>query len=253
MDATQSIKEHLNPKKKSKGSSPWRSENFVPGVALPCGCENFSPAAFPQGHTVCVTLLLLLDLVLNAVSRQSLEKLTTSRSLRTESAQSWLQKIVPVEQLLDKLVGAVSPKLHQAVSEAMKKLGWDQLQIGSKTWAQSKIAEIARCWPGVMPGISVISNHASICHLDINGHKEWYDFLVAAGTYKECWFRLPDLGLLLKYLPGTVVALNRRILRHEVVKWDGGDRVCYAHWVRPTLLRALSVNFPSWVTQSEYI
>ena len=112
MDATQSIKEHLNPEKKSKGSSPWRSENFVPGVALPCGCENFSPAAFPQGHTVCVTLLLLLDLVLNAVSRQSLEKLTTSQSLRTESAQSWLQKIAPVEQLLDKLVGAVSPKLH---------------------------------------------------------------------------------------------------------------------------------------------
>ena len=143
MDATQSIEEHLNPKKKSKGSSPWRSENFVPGVVLPCGCENFSPAVFPQGHTVGVTLLLLLDLVLNAVSWQSLEKLTTSQSLRTESAQSWLQKIVPVEQLLDKLVGAVSPKLHQAVSEAMKKLGWDQLQIGSKTWAQSKIAEIA--------------------------------------------------------------------------------------------------------------
>ena len=49
------------------------------------------------------------------------------------------------------------------------------------------------------------------------------------------------------------MALNGWILRHEVVEWDEGDRVCYAHWVRPTLLNALSVDFPSWVTQSEYI
>jgi hypothetical protein len=173
--------------------------------------------------------------------------------LRTEAAQLWLQKIAPVEQLLDKLFKTISPKLHEAVSEVMKKVAWDQLQIGSKAWAQDKIAEMARGWPSSMPGISVISNRASICHLDVNGHKEWYDFLVAAGTYKQCWFRLPDLGLELQYLPGTLVALNGRILRHEVVEWDGGDRVCYAHWVRPTLLRALSVNFPSWVTQSEYV
>ena len=135
----------------------------------------------------------------------------------------------------------------------MQKVGWDQLQIGSKTWAQSEIAEVARCWPGAMPGISVISNHASICHLDINGHNEWYDILATAGTYKGCWFCLPDLDLQLEYLPGTVVALNGCILRREVVEWDGEDRVCYAHWVRPTLLHALSVNFPSWVTQSDYI
>lgn len=187
------------------------------------------------------------------LSGQNLEDLTTSQSLRTEDAQSWLEQITPVQQLLNKLFGTVSPKLHQAVSEAMRKVGWEELPIGSKAWSQTAISEAARCWPSAMPGISVISNRASICHLDINGHKEWYDFLVAAGSYKECWFRFPDLDLQLEYLPGTVVALNGRILRHEVVDWVGGDRVCYAHWIRPTLLHALSLNFPSWVTQSEYI
>ena len=146
----------------------------------------------------------------------------------------------------------ISPRLLQAVSEVMDKVIWDQLQFGSKAWDQEQIVEAARSWPGSLPGISVISNRASICHLDVNGHKEWYDFLVAAGTYKSCWFRLPDLELQLEYLPGTVVALNGRILRHEVVEWEGGDRVCYAHWVRPTLLRAVSVDLPSWVTQSEF-
>ena len=179
--------------------------------------------------------------------------MTTSQSLRTEVAQSWLGHIEPIEQLLNKLFGVVSPKLHLAVSQAMEKVRWEQLPIGSKSQPHTKIAEVARHWPSAFPGISVISNRASICHLDINGHKEWYDFLVAAGTYKKCWFRFPGLDLRLEYLPGTVVALNGRILRHEVVEWEGGDRVCYAHWVKPTLLRALSIKFPSWVTQSEYI
>jgi len=57
-----------------------------------------------------------------------------------------------------------------------------------------------------------------------------------------------NLDLDLKYLPGTIVAFNERFLRHEVVEWKGGDRVCYAHWVRPTLLRALSIDLPPWVT-----
>jgi hypothetical protein len=119
--------------------------------------------------------------------------------LRAQDALSWVEQISPVEELLDKLVSTISPKLHQAVSEAMEKVKWNQLPIGSKSWPQDKIVEVARAWPGAMPGISVISNRDSVCHLDVNGHKAWYDFLVAAGTYKGCWFRLPDLDLQLEY------------------------------------------------------
>ena len=163
-----------------------------------------------------------------------------------------MKKIAPVEQFLGRLFGTISPKLHQAISEVMQKVGWSQLPAGSEAWTGDRIMETARRWPGATPGISVISNRASICHLDINGHKEWYDLLVAAGTYTGCWFRLPDLKLCMKYLPGTAIALNGRILRHEVIDWEGGDRVCYAHWVRHSLLHALSIDFPSWVTQSEF-
>ena len=190
--------------------------------------------------------------MLNQTSTQNLAALTTSVSLRTKKAVAWMVKIAPIEQLLDKLIGAISPQLHQAASEAMLKVGCGGLGIGSKTWGEDKIAEVARSWPVAVSGISVISNRASVCHMDLNGHKEWYDFLLTAGTYNECWFRLPDLDLKLKYLPGTVVALNGRILKHEVVEWKGGDRVCYAHWIRPTILKALSVEAPSWVTQSEF-
>ena len=187
------------------------------------------------------------------VSCQAIGKLTTSVPLQTQEGQTWMKTIAPVEQLLAKVFSMVSPKLHQAVVEVMLKVRWDDLQIGSQAWARDQIVETAWKWPGATPGISVISNHATMCHMDIKGHKEWYDLLVAAGTYEECWFHLPDLDLDLKYLPGTIVAFNGRFLRHEVVEWKGGDRVCYAHWVRPTLLRALSIDLPPWVTQSEYL
>lgn len=164
-----------------------------------------------------------------------------------------MEEIAPVEQLLDKLISAISPRLHGAASKAMDEVRWGQPSEGSTTWGQSEISEVARCWPSVVSGISVISNRASLCHTDINGLKEWYDFLLTAGTYNECVFRLPDLELELEYLPRTMVALNGRVFRHEVVGWSGGERVCYAHWVRPTVLKALSIDIPSWVTQSEYI
>jgi len=161
--------------------------------------------------------------------------------------------IQPVEQLLDKLFASISPKLHHAVSEAMLKVGWEKLPIGSSSWGENNISEMARSWPGATPGITVISNRATVCHLDAKGHKKWYDLLVAAGTYTTCQFRVVDLNLEMKYLPGTVIALNGGLFRHEVIQWEGGDRVCYAHWVKPTLLRALSVPLPSWVTQTEFL
>ena len=185
--------------------------------------------------------------------RQNIGTLTTSRTLRPDGAQAWMKEIRPVEQLLDKLFASISPKLHHAVSKAMLRVRWDKLSIGSSSWSEDRIVETARSWPGATPGITVISNRATICHLDVNGHKMWYDILVAAGTYTACQFRVVDLNLEIKYLPRTVIALNGGLFRHEVIKWEGGDRVCYAHWVRPTLLQALSVPFPLWVTQAEFL
>jgi len=50
--------------------------------------------------------------------------------------------------------------------------------------------ETAWKWPGATPGISVISNRATVCHMDIKGHKE---MVFAAGTYEECWFHCTNL------------------------------------------------------------
>jgi len=171
----------------------------------------------------------------------------------------WLKEITLVEQLLDKLFSLISPDLHQAASQALDKVTWDaNLPLGSNCWPQSKMVKMAQTWPTAATGVSVIANRASVCHTDNKGQKDWYDILLTAGRYEECWFCLPDLDLRLEYLPGTVVALNGRILKHKVVKWEGGDRVCYAHWFRRAVIRNLLTeeelpSLPSWVTQSRYI
>lgn len=49
MKATQCLE--MGHPKKPMGSA-WRSSNFYKGTELPSGCQDFSPAWFPQGHTV---------------------------------------------------------------------------------------------------------------------------------------------------------------------------------------------------------
>ena len=52
MLTTQAIGCQLIPDAVPPGSLWWRHGNFKPGKDLPCGCQNFSPAAFLQGHAV---------------------------------------------------------------------------------------------------------------------------------------------------------------------------------------------------------
>ena len=166
----------------------------------------------------------------------NIETLTTSQTLQTKDAQAWMKEIQPVEQLLNGLFASVSPELHHAISKAMLRVGWDEPPIGSPSWAKNRIVEMAQSWLGATPAITVISNRVTMYHLDVKGHKAWYDLLVAAGMYTACQFHVVDLNLEIKYLPRTVIVLNGGLFRHEVIKWEGGDRVCYVYWVRLTLL-----------------
>ena len=61
MKATQEIGCQLIADVVSPGSSPWRHANFKCGKVLPRGCGNFSPAAFPQGHTVSFIAVTCVD------------------------------------------------------------------------------------------------------------------------------------------------------------------------------------------------
>ena len=88
-------------------------------------------------------------------------------------------KIAPVEQLLDRIF-----IWHNITKTSSINFGGNAKSgIGStlnRVQAMDSGSDYVRCWPGAMPGISIISNWALLCHMDMNGHKEWYDLLVTA-------------------------------------------------------------------------
>ena len=92
---------------------------------------------------------------------------------------------------------------------------------------------IASEWQSVYTGIQIISNCLTPIHRDSKGRPEWFDILVSyCGGGSIPHLLVQDLGLELDYASGTIVGLCGTIFKHGVRAWGGGDRVCYAHFMR---------------------
>ena len=114
--------------------------------------------------------------------------------------------------------------------------------------------DIAENWQSVYSGISVICNRITPYHRDSKGRPEWYDTLVSYSGPSACpLLSIEDIGLQLKYSSGTVVSLCGTILKHQVLSWGIGDRVCYAHFMRESVRKRLDVAPAGWVKQDIYL
>ncbi len=110
----------------------------------------------------------------------------------------------------------------------------------------NETAKYAQKWPTIFHGLSVISNRISQPHIDNNGSWAWYDQILTIGTYKQATLVLEDFQARFDYRPGTVVQFCGNLLRHEVGKWDTGDRICYAYFVKKNLFDGLKISYPGW-------
>jgi hypothetical protein len=108
-------------------------------------------------------------------------------------------------------------------------------------------------WPSFFSGIEVISNRITPPHRDAQAAFPVYDFLVSAGTHEQAWLELPDLKANLSYKPCTVVAICGKVLRHAVLDWAGGERLCIAHFIRDNVHKRLDIPRPEWVKNTCYL
>jgi hypothetical protein len=108
-------------------------------------------------------------------------------------------------------------------------------------------------WPSFFSGLEVISNRVTPPHRDKYGGPPDYDFLVSAGTHEGAWLDLPDVKARLSYKPCTVVAICGKVLSHAVTDWDGGERLCIAHFIRDNVHRRLAIARPDWVNRKGYL
>ena len=161
-------------------------------------------------------------------------------------AEPWLLCMKSTEILLNALTALISLHLYNAGFNAMMKLR------SPDTYQNVETHENVPLWPSVYTGIAVISNRDTPRHYDINGCPPWYDLLVSCGTHKTAEFSIPKLEVTLSYSPQTVVAVCGKILSHEVVHWEGGERICMAHYMRNMVHDRLGVDQPSWCRHNIY-
>lgn len=167
----------------------------------------------------------------------------------------WLKNIQPTEACINAIMGIIAPDLYQRGVETAQKIRAHREELFQKAVSRhghlwyNGIREVLDCWPSAASGIGVIANRITPSHRDDSDHKTWYDFLVAAGSYTDATFRLPEVKASFKYTPGCLLALCGRLLRHECLGWEGHDRICIAHFFRYEVQERLkpSTIDPDWV------
>jgi hypothetical protein len=75
---------------------------------------------------------------------------------------------------------------------------------------------------------------------------------VAAGSYKEAYFEVHDIGASLQCTPATAIAICGILFNHVVNHWEGGERICYTHFMQNNILNWLQLEKISWVNECHY-
>ncbi|KLO08463.1 hypothetical protein SCHPADRAFT_835306, partial [Schizopora paradoxa] len=159
----------------------------------------------------------------------------------------WLSHLEAFETILNHVLALTAPVQHDAGIKAQQKIREDPKHVLS-----DKARTTMQNWPSVFTGISVISNRTTPPHRDTGGSIYDFDILASTGTHKKATLHIQDTGLKFGYQPGVVVVLLGKLLRHSVPSWSGGERVCYAHFMRGNVLDRYSHQKRSWIYLSDY-
>ena len=108
-------------------------------------------------------------------------------------------------------------------------------------------------WPSFATSMSIIANRVTPLHRDRSGKPSFQDILFSLGRHTDAWLTVLDLGARFRYLPGTAVVLCGRVLKHAVTSWEGGDRVCYAHYTREEALSHLGIKRPDFASVETHL
>jgi hypothetical protein len=145
------------------------------------------------------------------------------------------------------------------MNAALASCGQELYQIGTEAVEMLKQGEglhmwyeDINLWPSVFSGIQAIINRITPSHRDSGAAAPVFDLLVSAGTHQSAAITLGDVEANLSYMPGTVVLVCGRVLRHEVPTWKGGERICIAHFMRDNVHERLGLPRPKWVSMDSY-
>lgn len=143
---------------------------------------------------------------------------------------------------LNALTAYIAPRTFEAGCKSIEEI--KRLQQSQS--ANEPFLENVLKWSSIFSGITVITNRKTKYHKDRGGHDSVFDLLLSCGTHSCCKLNVKELKLSFSYNPGTVVALNGSFLHHGVDGWTGGDRICYAHYMKKKVHERTGVKEVAW-------
>jgi hypothetical protein len=168
------------------------------------------------------------------------DSVAPSVTIRTETAAAWLIGMESTEYLCNAILALTHPALFDARVEAIYHLQHHKDVPNVKTHSHVSL------WRSVFSGIGVIVNRKTPRHRDSGGCTQWYDLLVSAGTHESSTINVPELGATFSYSPGTIFMVCGKLLSHSVDRWEGGECICVAHFMRNMLHERLGIHRPQW-------
>lgn len=168
-----------------------------------------------------------------------------SADLCTPEGGEFLRCISTVELLQDSILTLTAPNLYSSAQGAI----YDLKQAAASHPQHANVD----LWPSSLSGLQVIVNRSTPPHRDRGSAPSDYDLLVSVGTHTEARIGLVDVRTTFSYCPGTVVLVCGRVILHEVSSWEGGERICVAHYVRDNVHNRLEVERPAWVLMRDFI
>ncbi|KAI6114442.1 hypothetical protein F5141DRAFT_1213631 [Pisolithus sp. B1] len=155
------------------------------------------------------------------------DKVYESSNLKIPAVKEWLHEISYAEEFWNSISGLVLPDLARVGKDAIAAKGdWVVTQPPSGTQ-----------WPSIYVGIDVIVNQETP-HLDKVSAPSLLDLLLH--------FWLPARHHDFKYLAG-------KLLHHSVPKWEKGERIALAHYMKDAVHNRFGLARPSFTQQKDLL
>jgi hypothetical protein len=178
------------------------------------------------------------------IFQKSNDQLRTSSSLQAKYGADFVKAISEVELLCNAATALIAPDMYD-----VGLLGIRKIKEGTE---MARNYDHVHLWPSVFGALEVIVNRKTPPHRDPGGAPSHFDLLVAAGTHTHCFFELCELKVSFEYLPGAIILVCGRKLFHAARSWEGGERICIAHFTKESVHTLLEVPLPSFPNYSNY-
>ncbi|KAI6019104.1 hypothetical protein EDC04DRAFT_2607623 [Pisolithus marmoratus] len=143
-----------------------------------------------------------------------------SSSLKKPAVRQWLRDITYAEDFWNTIAEIVLPDLAQVGKEAIS---------ARQHWVTTQPPCPVR-WPSIYLGIDVIVNQETPPHQD-----------------------QASAPSLLDLVPGTMVFLAGKLLTHSVPKWEKGERIALAHYMKDAIHNRFGLARPMFTGQKDLL